>query len=111
MQAAIQTENPLHGIGWFRTSTWHNIWSNTAGFAVSSGRYTAPTDGAYLVNMNARLDGPDNDYFRLCAAWNDQKDGNNAMVALDGNPDSNYETMTVAGVIQMRKDDFIEQWV
>jgi len=50
-------DNALHGPGWFRTENWRLIWSKTASFAANVGRYTAPSDGAYLVNINARVDG------------------------------------------------------
>lgn len=110
-QADMAADSPTHGRGWFRTQKWRKIWSRTNSFATTTGRYTAPADGAYLINMNARIDRGATGYFRMNAAWNNQRNSENSMTAIDGNIASSYETMVIAGILQLNKGDYIEQWI
>jgi len=110
-QADMAADSATHGTGWFRTENWRQIWSKTTSFATATGRYTAPADSAYLINMNARIDSGATGYFRMITSWNNQRDVENSMSAMDGNIASSYETFVIAGVLQLNKGDYIEQYV
>ena len=71
---ADKTRDETHRAGWYETKYWRTtgqspryatLFHNTESLDLTSGRYTAPTAGAYMVHMNARIDSGDLYYFRF----------------------------------------------
>jgi len=61
--------------------------------------------------MNARLDRAGSGYFRMVASINNARNVHGGMGTIDGNPASNYEQLTVSGIVGLKKGDYMSQWI
>lgn len=108
------------GTGWYESVNWRisgqsssvaTLFRNGNSFNTANGRYTAPVDGTYLVSMNARVDAAASGYIRLVSSINSGRNYNGGLHSLDGNPSDGTETMSVAGIVMLKKGDYISQFL
>jgi hypothetical protein len=65
-----------------------------------------------VCSCNIRIDGTDQDYYRVVIASNGNTDVSNGLHAIDGNKGStNYRSFTVSGNIEMAAGDYASTWI
>ena len=98
----------------------HQIFPfNTVDFDIGSNfdttnhNYVCPVDGVYFFSLNVRIDGAGSNYTRGIIYKGDDAatvitpfdDHGDALMAIDGNFATNYQTITVSGVLQCSAGD------
>ena len=109
---------PVTKTGWtevtgsssYSTEGYKGLFGHQA-FNSRTGRFTAPSDGVYLVSAILRLDGANKGWFSAGVLTNGQKSWESGMTVLNGDMADNYDDMTVCGLRQLKKGDVLSVWV
>ena len=75
------------------------------GFSWSSGVVTAPVTGVYHFDLLARIDSVGSGYIVMSIAKNNDFTGNTRMFSIEGDPASDYQTMTASGIFKLAASD------
>ena len=99
--------------GWYELKRYRALFNQQVGTGMypRDGRYTAPCNGIYYVAANIRIDGAGGAYFRTLIAINQRLDVSNGLHTIEGNPKSNYFTMSVSGSVYLTKGSNISVFV
>jgi len=89
------------------TSTELNRGSH---YSTSNGRFTAPVAGAYFFTASVRLDGANQEYFRIRLTKNASQSyaRPHAIYDLGTTWDPRYFSLTVSGVINLAANDYVQ---
>ena len=75
------------------------------GFSWSSGVVTVPVTGVYHFDLLARVDSVGSGYIVFSIAKNNDFSGNKRMFSIEGDPATDYQTITASGVFKLAASD------
>ena len=96
--------------GVYTTAGYKGLFSHSS-FDESTGRFTAPSAGIYLVSANIRLDNADTGWFSAAVLTNGEQSWESGMSVLNGDMADNYDDMAVSGLRQLEQGDYLSVWV
>ena len=104
------------------SSDWHKIQFDTdtasecfdvgSNFDTSTHRFTAPVTGYYQFGLNQRIDGGNNQYYRVAFYKNGSPGGNysNGMAIYRDTDGFNYYTFSITSLIQLNASQYVEAY-
>ena len=109
--AAARALITRRGVGTYQANLWNTKFTSMSGFSTSSGYYTVPVDGIYLVSTNLRLDGADSGIHRVAIALNGKLDTTTGLTAVkSGALHKRYQTVNVFGAVSLTKGTTLSVW-
>ena len=87
------------------TSSENDFCFSQGGFSWSSGVVTVPVTGVYHFDLLARVDSVGSGYIVFSIAKNNDFSGNKRMFSIEGDPATDYQTITASGVFKLAASD------
>ena len=96
----------------YTTTSYPTLWS-TRTLDKQTGRFSAAIAGVYITSATVRLDHADDGYFSFMILTNRNRRNvwSNGMSVMNGDTAHNYEAMTISGLRQLNKDDYLSLFV
>lgn len=102
----VTVSNSVVDVLWDRTSSYNTFLDG--GCTLSNGIVTVPVDGLYNINFNVRIDGTGSGYIIGRIEINDVSTDVSETYVIDGNPASNYDSLTASDVFKLSANDEVK---